>query len=60
VIIADNGVGSKLAAAVGYEWKGILSLAIYVAGLLLAFVSRSIAVALDTVQGNRAKKIMRR
>jgi hypothetical protein len=46
VIIADNGVGSKLAAAVGYEWKGILSLAIYVAGLLLAFVSPWIAVAL--------------
>lgn len=45
-IIAYNGPGSKLAAAVGNEWKGVLSLAIYVMGLLLAFVSPWIAVAL--------------
>jgi hypothetical protein len=37
---------SKLAAAIGSEWKGLLTLAIYVAAAALAFVSPWIAIAL--------------
>jgi TMEM175 potassium channel family protein len=45
-IIAVNGRSSKLAAAIGSELKGKLSLAIYLAGIPLAFVHAWIAIAL--------------
>jgi uncharacterized membrane protein len=45
-IIACNGRDSKLASAIGVEWKGILSLAAYIAAAALAFVSPWIAIAL--------------
>jgi uncharacterized membrane protein len=37
-IVARQGADSKLRAAIGREWKGKLSSALYVAAILLAFV----------------------
>jgi uncharacterized membrane protein len=37
-IVAREGADSKLRAAIGREWKGKLSSALYVAAMLLAFV----------------------
>jgi uncharacterized membrane protein len=45
-IIADQGVGSKLAAAVGQDMKGKASTALYVAAIPLAFVNEWIADAI--------------
>jgi uncharacterized membrane protein len=45
-IIAFQGVHSKLRAAVGSDVKGYISIALYVAGVLLAFVDPRIAFAL--------------
>ena len=45
-IIARNGRSSKLAAAVGSDLKGKLSLLIYAAAIALAFVRSWIAIAL--------------
>ena len=45
-IIAAQGPGSKLAEAVGRDRKGKLSLALYVIGTPLAFVSPWISIAL--------------
>jgi uncharacterized membrane protein len=45
-IIAANRDNGLLAEAIGHEWKGLLSLGIYVAGMALAFVSPWIALAL--------------
>ena len=45
-IIAKQGRESFLAVAVGKEWKGALSLALYLAAIPLAFVSSWIASAL--------------
>jgi uncharacterized membrane protein len=45
-IIAVNRHNGFLADAIGREWKGLLSLGIYVAGMALAFVSPWIALAL--------------
>ncbi|HTL55547.1 MAG TPA: TMEM175 family protein [Candidatus Limnocylindrales bacterium] len=42
-IIAHQGAGSLLAAAVGNDWKGKLSPALYLAAIPLAFVSPWIA-----------------
>ena len=48
-IIACNGPGSKLAAAIGSEWKGALSLGVYLIGFLVAFINPWIAVGLYPV-----------
>jgi uncharacterized membrane protein len=48
-IIACNGRSSKLAAAVGSDLKGKLSLAIYAVAILLAFVRPWIAISLYVV-----------
>jgi uncharacterized membrane protein len=45
-IVACNGASSRLAAAVGNDIKGKISLACYVAAIPLAFVNPWIAVAL--------------
>src|SRR5262245_54524231 len=45
-IIAHQGPQSKLAAAVGREVKGYLSIALYVAGIPLAFVDPRLAFLL--------------
>jgi uncharacterized membrane protein len=45
-LIACNGPDSKLASAVGVEWKGKLTLAAYIAAAALAFVSPWIAIGL--------------
>jgi uncharacterized membrane protein len=45
-IIAREGRDSLLAQAVGREWKGKLSLVLYVAAIPLAFVSPWIAAGL--------------
>jgi TMEM175 potassium channel family protein len=42
-IVAQQGSGSLLAAAVGRDWKGKLSPAIYLAAVPLAFVNAWIA-----------------
>ncbi len=46
MIIACNGRQSRLAAAVGADLKGKLSLLIYVAAILLAFIRPWIAISL--------------
>src|SRR5271169_5402235 len=48
-IIVCNGRSSKLAAAVGSDLKGKLSLAIYLAAIALAFVRPWIAISLYVV-----------
>ena len=48
-IVAYNGSGSKLASAIGMEWKGLLTLGLYIVAISLAFVSPWIAVALYVV-----------
>jgi uncharacterized membrane protein len=45
-IIACNGRSSKLAAAVGSDFKGKVSLALYIAAIPLAFVSPWISVGI--------------
>jgi uncharacterized membrane protein len=45
-IVACNGRSSRLAAAVGHDFKGKISLACYLAAIPLAFVNPWIAVAL--------------
>jgi uncharacterized membrane protein len=46
VIIAAQGPHSKLAAAVGSDFKGKISIVIYLVGILFAFVSTAIAESL--------------
>jgi uncharacterized membrane protein len=46
VIIAAQGPHSKLAAAVGSDFKGKISIVIYLVGILFAFVSTAIAETL--------------
>ena len=48
-IIADQGVGSKLAEAVGRDIKGKLSPALYLGGIVLAYPNRWIALGLYVV-----------
>jgi uncharacterized membrane protein len=48
-IIACNGPDSRLALAVGNDRKGVLSLALYVLAIVLAFARPSIALALYVV-----------
>ncbi len=48
-IIACNGPNSKLAQAVGRDFKGYLSLTIYILAITLAFVRPWIAIALYVV-----------
>lgn len=43
-ITAEQGQGSRLRRAIGRDWKGRVSPAIYVAGIALAFVDRWIAL----------------
>lgn len=45
-IIAAQGKDSIVKKAIGHDWKGKLSPLLYVAGILLAFVSPWIAVAI--------------
>ncbi len=45
-IIRAQGAGSVLKAAVGRDWKGTLSTALYLAAALLAFIHPWIAIAL--------------
>src|SRR5271169_989932 len=49
MIIACNGRSSKLAAAVGSDLKGKLSLSIYIVAIALAFVQPWIAISLYVV-----------
>jgi uncharacterized membrane protein len=42
-ILREEGAGSALAGAVGRDWKGKISLLIYVTGILLALVHPWIA-----------------
>jgi len=46
VIIADQGRDSKLAKAIGKDWKGKLSPALYAAGIALAFFQPWISCAI--------------
>jgi len=46
VIIAADAANSKLAAAIGAEWKGKVSLALFAAGAVLAFVRPWMAIAI--------------
>jgi uncharacterized membrane protein len=48
-IIADEGPNSVLARAIGRDWKGKLSPAIYIVAIALAFVSSWIAIGLYTL-----------
>jgi uncharacterized membrane protein len=45
-IIACNGPNSKLAAAIGKEWKARLTLAAYLVAAGLAFINPWLAIAL--------------
>jgi uncharacterized membrane protein len=45
-IIKENGPGSKVATAIGTDFKGYLSLALYVAAIPLAFVRSYVADAI--------------
>lgn len=45
-IIASQGENSVLKKAIGKDWKGKLSPALYIAGILLAFVSQWLAMAI--------------
>ncbi|PTQ10279.1 hypothetical protein CLG96_11700 [Sphingomonas oleivorans] len=45
-IIAANGPDSKLARAIGSDWKGKISLALYIVAVPLAFVSQTLAIIL--------------
>ncbi len=45
-IIASQGPGSVLKRAIGRDWKGTLSPALYVAGIVLAMVSPWVSVAI--------------
>jgi uncharacterized membrane protein len=45
-IVADQGADSPLAAAIGRDWKGKLSPAPYLAGIVLAFVQTWISIGL--------------
>jgi uncharacterized membrane protein len=45
-IVAYNGTDSKLAQAIGNDWKGKISLASYVLSLPLAFVAPMVSAAL--------------
>ncbi len=48
-IVAQQGPGSVLAAALGRDWKGKLSPLVYVAAIPLAFVNPNISNALYTL-----------
>jgi uncharacterized membrane protein len=48
-IIAEQGEGSRLAAAVGRDIKGKVSPALYVAGIALAYPARWIALGVYVV-----------
>ena len=45
-LIAADGANSMLAAAIGNDWKGKIPLAAYTAGIVLAFVSPYLSLAL--------------
>ena len=45
-LIAADGANSMLAAAIGNDWKGKIPLATYTAGIVLAFVSPYLSLAL--------------
>jgi uncharacterized membrane protein len=45
-LVACNGPQSKLAAAVGHERKGLISLVLYIAAIALAFVRPWMAIAI--------------
>jgi len=45
-LIAADGANSMLAAAIGNDWKGKIPLAAYAAGIVLAFVSPYLSLAL--------------
>lgn len=45
-IISHNGKDSKLAIAYGKDWKGKISIIIYLAAILLAFINRWIGFGL--------------
>lgn len=48
-IIASQGKGSKLAAAVGDDWKGKLSPVLYVTAIAMAFVQHAVSQALYVI-----------
>ncbi len=45
-IIKDHGPDSTLKRAIGTDWKGKVSPALYVAGILLSFVNQWVSIAL--------------
>jgi uncharacterized membrane protein len=45
-IIAVNGPNSRLATAVGSDYKGRVSLALYLAGIICAFIQPWVSIAL--------------
>jgi uncharacterized membrane protein len=45
-LIACNGSGSKLAVAIGEEWRGKLSLAAYIVGAAAAFLNPWLAIVI--------------
>jgi uncharacterized membrane protein len=46
VLIGHHGQSSRLASAVGRDWKGVASVALYAAAIPLAFVNEWIADAI--------------
>lgn len=48
-LIREAGPGSSLATALGEDWKGWLSVVIYIAGIALAFLDPRIALGLYVV-----------
>ena len=48
-IIHREGPGSVLARAFGRDWKGKISLALYIAGIALAFVHQALAQAVYVI-----------
>jgi len=49
LLVMEAGPGSPIAVALGDDWKGNLSVGIYLVGIALAFVDPRIAMALYVV-----------
>jgi uncharacterized membrane protein len=49
MLVKEAGAGSDLAIALGKDWKGKLSVIIYSAAILLAFINSLLAVGLYVV-----------
>jgi len=49
IIVADHGRDSKLASALGEDWKGKLSLVLYASGIGVAFVEPWVSTVIYAV-----------